>query len=297
MKKTNVRNLSVILLAAIVAANLVGQAVAQQQRSSSITDSKTSLLLKGEKVATARCEAVVKVQREKLAFAGTRTRFREFAGGVIDWEEKFAQGNDAFRSGDNSMARMQTLFRKHILDEMEFSKQLADGYMKLQGELIVETLETCRIGGVAREDVIRTINVWELNKGAWSRVFEYVPRRAAALSKTDWFREILEFAGSDIAADVVEDTARGVGLWNHKEGSWGDLIAKFTTQLIVEKVIAEVTDPVGEVAKRLQSDFEQCSKVVIDGKHGFREACAELTQHHIDCRRKLLGLTGKAVKK
>lgn len=296
MKKTNVRNLSVITLAALIAVSSVGQAVAQQ-RSTTMANSKTSLLLKGEKAATARSEAVVKLLRQRLKLAGTRLRFRGFASGVIDWGEKLAQGSDAFGSGDHSKSRMHALFRKHVLDEREFSKQLADGYMKLQRELIAETLEMCRIGGVAREDVVNTINVWEIKKGAWSQVFEYVPRRAAALSKTDWFREILEFAGSDIAADVVEETARGVGLWNSKEGSWGDAFAKIATQLIVERVIEEVTDPVGDIAKRLQSDFEQCSKIVIDGKHGFREACAELTQHHVDSRRKLLGFTRKAVKK
>lgn len=296
MKKSNVRNLFVITLAVIVAANSIGE-IAAQQRSPEPTDPKTSSLLKVEKAAETRCATAVDAQRKHLASAGTRARFREFASGVIDWGEKFSQGAEAFGSGDGSTARMHALFHKHIMDETVFSKRLATAYMKLQRELITETLEMCRTHGVAREDVIRMINVWEPKKRAWSNVFSYViPRRAAAMAKEDWFREILEFAGSDLAADVVEETARKTGLWNHKEGSWSDAIAKFTTQLVLEAVIAEVTDPVGDVAKRLQIDFEQCCKVVIDGKNGFREACVKLTQHHMDCRRKLLGLPGKVVK-
>lgn len=297
MKKTNVGNLSVIALIVVVAISTVGRAAAQKQQSLTSTNAEKSLLQKGEKAASTRCDAAVATQRKHVASVGSLIRFRKFAAGVIDWEEKFAMSADALRTGDGSSARMQKLFHKHIIDETAFSKELVDAYMKLQRELIAETLEICRADGVSRENLLMTLDVWEIKKGAWTSVFEYVPRRAVAMSREDWFREILEFAGSDIAADVVEDTARRVGLWNHDEGSFGDALAKIATQLVVEAVVAEVTDPVGDIAKRLKSDFESCSKIVIDGKHGFREACVALTQHHIDSRRKLLGRAGKAVAK
>lgn len=295
MKKTNVRNLPVVGLAAIVAISVAGSAVAQQQQSFTSKDAEKSLLQEGEKAAVTRCDAAVAAQRKHLASVGSRTSFKKFAASVIDWEEKFAMGADALGTADGSAARMQNLFHKHILDESMFSKQLANAYMNLQRELIAETVELCRSYRVSRENLLKTLDVYKVKTGAWTSVFDYVPHRAAAMAKEDWFREILEFAGTDLAADVVEDTARGVGLWNHKEGSWGDALAGFATQLVVEAVVAEVTDPVGDVAKRLQADFEKCSKLVIDGKHGFREACVALTQHHIDCRRKLLQRRGKAV--
>lgn len=297
MKKINLRILSAIVLVTSVTFGGTGRVVAQSQQTFASTETMNSLLQKSENAATMKCEAAVAKQRTHLASFGSRSRCRSFASGVIDWEEKFAQGSDAFGASDGSTGRMRNLFEKHIIDETAFSKQLAVAYGQLQRELIAETVQICMDGDVLREDLLQILQVWEIKDGAWTGVLDYVPRRAAAMSKQDWFREILEFAGTDIAADVVEDTARGVGLWNHKEGSWGDALAKFTTQLVVEAIVAEVTDPVGDVAKRLQADFERCSEVVIDGKHGFREACVALTQHHIESRRKLLAGAGKAVSK
>ena len=297
MKKTSLGSLAGIAVAAFVACSSGGRAGAEEQQSFSVTVAEKSLLQKGEQAATARSNAVVASERKHLASVGSLSRFGGFASGVIDWEEKFAQGTDSLGRSDGSMARMRALFHKHIMDEADLSKRLADSYMKLQRELINETAQVCDSGGVTRQDLLKNLQAWEVKQGAWASVFEYVPRRAAAMSKEDWFRELLEFASTDIAADVVEETARGVGMWNHKEGSWGDALAKFTTQLVLEAVVAEVTDPVGDVAKRLQADFEKCSKVVIDGKYGFRDACVALTQHHIEIRRELLGRAGKAVEK
>lgn len=173
MKKINLRILPVIVIAASVAFGTTGRAVAQSQKSFASTETKNSLLQKSDKAATMKCEAAVAKQRTHLASVGSRSRFRSFASGVINWEEKFAQGSDAFGTSDGSNARMRKLYEKHIMDETAFSKQLVDAYSRLQRELISETVRICEDGEVKRENLLKTIQVWEIKKSARNREREF----------------------------------------------------------------------------------------------------------------------------
>lgn len=272
---------------------------ANGQQTRPATDVK-SLLEKGEKNAALSCANAVDSQRRYLKSAGTLTRFREFAEAMISFDEKVNQASDLLGSNDGSRSRMRMLFRQKILDDSTLTKKFGDRYLLLQQELIKDTIELCLAAKISEADINRTFHLHSVNKGVYKgvydEVFDHLISKSERLAKSDWARGAAQFVASELASQAVKSGARNAGMWTAEEGSWRDLLGGFMLDLMVSRVIDEVTDPVGEAARSLHRDFEQISSNLIDGKNGYADCCEALVQHHVEGRRKLLGLPGKEVK-
>ncbi len=293
MKRFERRNAWATAVCIAVISIAAGQANGQQTRPAA--DIK-SLLEKGEKNAALSCANAVDSQRRFLKSAGTLTRFRGFAESMISLEEKVNQASDLLGSNDGSRSRMRMLFRQKILDDSTLTKKFGDRYLLLQEELIKETIELCLAAKISDADINRTFHLGSVNKGVYDQVFDHLISKSERLAKSDWARGAAQFAASELATQAVESGARSAGMWTAEQGSWRDLLGGFMLDLVVNAVIEEVTDPVGDVAKNLHRDFEQISRNLIDGKNGYADCCEALVQHHVQGRRKLLGLPGKEVK-
>ena len=255
-----------------------------------------SLVEQGDRDAVRLCQKAVDSPRRLLNGVGTKANFRKFAEGMIDWAEKAQQVSDLAGSDDGTRARMRTLFHKHILDAETLPKLLRQEYLVLQLHLIADTVRICQSAGVSDADIERTFNVWKIKDGAWANSYDGLIDKACRIAKSDWLREAMELVASEVAAGAVEGIARGVGLWNVEEGSWLDAMAGLATHLIVDQVIAEATDPAGDVADVLHNDFQTITRRILDGRNGFVDMCSALRDHHIQGRHKLLGIPMKGVK-
>lgn len=250
-----------------------------------------------EKKANQRCEALIDAQRMGVMKFATMERFKKLAEEIVSFAEKLQQGQDLLNSSDRSGGRIQQLQRRLVYDDSTLGQELRTQFMKLQAQLIEETLLLCRTAGISDQQINQTFRVWVTKENAWEGTYDTLIRRAVSISQSDWMREVLEWIGSDIGGDAIEEVARGVGLWNHEEGSWADLIGGFVADLVVEQVINEVTDPIGEIASTLQQEFRSCTTALMDGRNGFGDACREMTRHHLEGRRKVLGLPAVQVQK
>ncbi|MEZ6128897.1 MAG: hypothetical protein R3C59_09460 [Planctomycetaceae bacterium] len=254
-----------------------------------------SLVAKGDEQAKAACERTIGTQREFLDRMGTYADFREYAEGMIGLSEKMAQGQDLFQSNASSRSRMHLLFREKIFDDSTLSGRLKEQYEALQMELIRETIRICYAANHSDAEIDATFSLWAVQEGAWSGAYDGLIAKADRISKSDWFREAIKWVSVDISADAIRGVAGSTGLWP-KEGGWGDLIGRVLTSALVSKVIDEVTDPVGDIAKSLHADYQAINRQIIDSPGGFAKACRELTEHHIQGRHKLLGIPVKEVK-
>jgi len=292
-KSVERRNAWAMAVCIAVISIAAGQANGQQTRSA--TDVK-SLLEKGEKNAALSCANAVDSQRRFLKSAGTLNRFREFAEAMISLDEKVSQASDLLGSNDGSRSRMRMLFRQKILDDSTLTKKFGDRYLQLQQDLIKETIDLCLATNISEADINRTFHLRSVNEGVYDQVFDHLIAESERLAKSDWARSAAQFAASELASQAVKSGARNVGMWTAEEGSWRDFLGGLVLDWAVNAVIEEVTDPVGDVAKDLHRNFEQISSNLIDGKNGYADCCKALVQHHVQGRRKLLGLPRKEVK-
>lgn len=283
-----------LLMAIYMAVVCCGSGPVNGQEKASATD-LPSLVAKGDEQAKQMCERSIGSLRGFLDQMGTIADFREYATGMIDLSEKLAQGQDLFGSNNSSRSRLTVLFREKIYDDRTLPARLQEQYEKLQLELLGETFRICRAGGCSDDEIDATISFWVIPDDAFSGAYDGLITKADRLSKSDWIRGVATWVGSDVASRVIEGAAKETGVWP-EQGGWADSIAGWITQFAVARVIEEVTDPVGDIARSLHTEYQAINRHIMDSPGGFAAACRKLAEHHVQGRHRLLRIPVKEVK-
>lgn len=274
-------------LAVAICATLTAHANAQSaQDSTNVVDLVQSV----NQDADARCQDWAGQWNSLLTELGNKQNLMKMAKTLASFEEKLSQGVDLFDSTSGKADRMRTAFRKNIVDERQLAQSMVDSFYAFQDQLMEESLELCRRGGVDSKVAESTFERYQVDAGIWEAAFDPLLRKAKSLAQEDWFRLAGVTAGSGIAADGILDAAKQSNIWNPKQGSMEEMVGGLLTHLFIEAVADQLTDPTEEFAKKLQAKFNGAKNELLDSQSGLSTAFKALTEIHKQTRSNLLGL-------
>lgn len=276
---------------------LTGSTVIAQRPSPQTTPKAVTYEQKVElasKAAGRMCADAIDAQRKWLSSHGDSANFKNLAGAMISWEEKFAQGNDFFGSNDNTQSRVVAAFRHYIMDDTKIHEQLASGISDLQQKLLADTYLLFRESGRNLSEFPEDAPNFTLKKGVFQGRFDRLFGRSAQLARSDWFRELTVAAGTYAAGSLTRQLAEESGFVT--PDSWSALFVELAADAVAQAAIDEIHDPAGEIGKRLKADYDIVCRQIISGSTGFEQICKYITDQHLQFRANLLGLNRKGEK-
>ena len=284
-----------ILLAALCVIAVVANDIAKGDENRP-TGNVSQQVEKANAATEARFEFVARTWRQHVADLRSLGRLKRVASDAAGFDEKLAQGFSLFDGTSTQVDRMRVSLRKHVVDERELAKSMADAFAAYQKELLEATVTLYGNTGISRTAAQKAFPAVKFDPAPLERAFDPVVNKAQSLGTEDWFRFAAVNAGSAVVADGIEQVGRKTGAWNTEDGSLSDFFATLVTQIAVEAVIDAVTDPTERFAKELQTSMATAERALLDGPTGLLTAMRNMTTLHQQSRLKHHGLVQKGGK-
>ena len=234
--------------------------------------------------------------QKKVADLRTKDRLKRFGQDAAGFDEKLSQAFDLAKTSSEKTDRMKESLRGHVVDERAFAQSMVEAFGKYQKALIAESTALYGQAGIDPAAAEKAFPPATLDPAPMERAFDPVIAKARSLANEDWFRFGLVNVGSDIVANEIFDFGRSNGLWNPEKGSVEEFLGGLITQVAVEIIAEELTDPSDTFARHLQVSMVNAERELLNGPSGLLTALRKLTTSHQQGRLKQLGLVAKGGK-